>query len=258
MGKFYPVYKRELGAYFGSPIAYTVLGIYLIVCGYFFFAIFGWFSTISFQAMRSPYGYGAPSLNMTDGVLRPLFGDMSVIMLLVMPMLTMRLFSEEKKAGTAELLFTYPIRDWEIILGKFAACVTIFTLMLAITLIYPYMMLKYGKPEAGPIISGYIGLFLMGVAFIALGTFASSLTENQIVASIATFGGLLLFWVVGWSSELVHGKTGELLSHLSIIEHFQNFAKGVVETKDIVYYLSFAFFFLFLTLRSIESKRWRA
>lgn len=255
MRNAYPVCKRELKNYFNSPIAYTVLFVFLIASGYTFYNIFLSYTTASFRSLQSPEL--AEQLNLTEWVVRPLFGNMSVFMLLIMPLLTMRLFSEEKKAGTIELLLTYPIRDSEAVLGKFAACLGVFALMLILTLPYPVILLILGQPELGPLLTGYLGLLLLGTAFISLGILISSLTENQIVAAILTFGVLLLFWMVDWSSSTASASIGAVLTHLSIIGHFDNFAKGVIDTSDVIYYLNFILFCLFLNLRALESKKWR-
>jgi len=255
MRNFYAVVKKEMRSYFTSPVAYVVIAIFLILSGFFFYNGIAYFNMVSLQAMQSPYG--APDLNITEWVLRPLFGNISIFMLLMMPLLTMRLFSEEKKGGTIELLFTYPIKDSVTILGKYASCVGVFVIMLLPTMLYPLLIHKYGTLELGPVITGYLGLFLMGSSFIALGLFFSSLTENQIVAAVISFGFLLLFWVIGWSSTLASSKVGSFLTQLSILEHIDEFSKGVVDTKDVVYYLNFIVLCLFLTMRSLESKRWR-
>lgn len=189
--------------------------------------------------------------------MRPLFSNIRVIMLLVMPVLTMRLFAEEKKTGTMELLLTYPVRDGEVLLGKYAAVVTLFLAMLSLTAVYPVMLTYFAQLESGPLLTGYLGLVLMGATFLAIGVLASSLTENQIVAAVITFGILLVFWVIGWSADFAGPSLGKLLSHLSILEHFDGFGKGVIDTKDVIYYLNFTILCLFLTLRSLESKRWR-
>lgn len=255
MSGFWPVFKRELRAYFVSPIAYVVMVMFLIIAGYFFYSSFAFFNFISFQAMSNPMM--ARNLNVTEGILRPLYGNLGVVLLFLMPLLTMRLFAEEKKQGTIELLLTYPVRDLAAVLAKFAACLAVYTVMLALTGIYPVLLIIFARPEIGPILAGYLGLFLLGAAFIALGALASSLTENQIVAGALSFGLLLLFWVIGWSSQFATGSVGRLLSHLSLLDHFDSFPKGVIDTKDVIFYLNFMIFCLFLTLRSLESHRWR-
>jgi len=173
------------------------------------------------------------------------------------PLLTMRLFSEEKKSGTIELLLTYPVTDMEVLLGKFLACMAVFTIMIALTVLYPILIIAFGQPEAGPIITGYIGLFFVGASFVSLGIFASSLTENQIIAATVAFGLLLLFWMISFSASLAGPIVGDILSYISMTTHLEGFAKGVIDTEDVVYYLIFITLFLFLTLRILESKKWR-
>ncbi len=257
MRNCYLIAKKELQSYFTSPVAYVVITIFLIISGYFFYNLFASFSTLSFQASVNPaLARQKNLLNITETVIRPLFGNMSMIMLLMMPLLTMRLFSEEKKSGTIELLLTYPISDMEVILGKFAACITVFILMLFATITCPALVMVFGEPEMGPIITGYLGLFLMGVAFIALGIFTSSITENQIVAATLSFGVLFLFWMMGYSASFVGPTLGRIITSISLVGHIEGFAKGVIDTTDVIYYLIFISLFIFLTLRVLESKKW--
>ncbi len=245
---FLPVYKRELRSYFTSPIAYVVLTFFILLTGFFFYVFISEFS----QASMSQSPYGPRNLNVTMHILRPLLGNISVIMLFVMPLITMKPFSEERKTGTIELLLTYPLSDLEILLGKYFAALTLFLVMLAITLVYPLFMVLHSQPELGTLFSGYLGLLLMAAAFMALGIFISSLTENQIIAAIATFATLLILWIIRWVGP------NELIRHLSILEHFNNFAEGLIDTRDLVYYLSFTVLWLFMTLRVLESKKWRS
>jgi ABC-2 type transport system permease protein len=207
------------------------------------------------QSMMNPMM--AREMNVSDSVLRPLFSNISVILLLLMPLVTMRLFAEERRSGTIELLLTYPVRDGAVLVGKYLAAVAMYGVMLALTLVYPAMVLYFTPVEWGVLATGYLGLLLMGATFLAVGVFASSLTENQIVASIITFGVLLIFWVIGWSADYAGGMWGRVLSHISLLEHFDSFAKGVLDTKDILYYVNFTIVALFLTLRSLEARRWK-
>ncbi len=254
MRNFYAILRRELYVYFSSPIAYVVMTIFLVISGYFFYSAFAYFSMISMQATRVPW---TEQINVTDMVLIPMFANMGVVMLMMMPLLTMRLFAEEKKTGTLELLLSYPLRETELLLGKFAACLVVFFIMLALTLLYPILGWLYAEPEIGPVFTGYLGLFLMGAAFIALGLLVSSLTENQIVAASISFGAILMFWLIGWSDAFVGPSLGKVLSHLSLLDHFENFAKGLIDTRDVIYYIDFSILFLFMTMRSLESRKWR-
>lgn len=256
MQAFWAIYKKELRTYFASPIAYVVIAFYLLITGYFFYSNLAFFSLISFQAVQQPQLLN--QLNVNEGVLRPLFENASIIALLVVPMLTMRLFAEEKRQGTIELLLSYPVRDIEVGLAKFASCLTVYALALAISAAQPVIVAAVSNPEISPILSGYLGMLLMGGAFIALGIFISSLTENQIVAVVSTFGTLLLIWAIGFADTFTGPTIGLILRHISIIEHFTMFAQGVIDTQHIVFYLNFIVFCLFLTMRSLESKRWRS
>ncbi|MBI3581327.1 MAG: ABC transporter permease subunit, partial [Nitrospinae bacterium] len=171
---------------------------------------------------------------------------------------TMRTFSEEKKSGTIELLLTYPVRDIEAVLGKFAGCLGIFAIMISFSLPCLLLVAFFGDPELGVIITGYVGLLFMGGAFISLGIFMSTLTENQVIAAVLSFAALLLLYMVGYSAGFVGEGTGTALEYISILSHLDSFAKGVLDTSDIIYYVLFAVFFLFLSMRTLESKRWRA
>ena len=247
---FLPVYSRELRSYFTSPVAYVVMLFFILLTAIFFMVFIGDFNMASMN-QESPYG-GGYNLNITYRVVRPLLGNMSVVMLFVLPLITMKPFAEERKSGTMELLFTFPLSDLDILLGKFLAALTLFLVLLSLTLLFPAFMYLHSSPETGTLISGYLGLVLMSAAFISLGLFISSLTENQIIAAVGTFGMLLIFWIIEFTG------TNQLLRHLSILEHFNNFAEGVIDTRDVLYYLSFMLLWLFMTLRVLESKKWRS
>ncbi|MGH7314137.1 MAG: ABC transporter permease subunit [Candidatus Rokuibacteriota bacterium] len=253
--KVWPIFKKDMRLYFTSPIAWVILTIFTLITGYFFYSIFAYYTLASMQSMMNPMM--AREMSVTDSVLRPLFSNISVILLLLMPLVTMRLFAEERRSGTIELLLTYPVRDGAVLVGKYLAALAMYGVMLALTLVYPAVVLYFARVEWGVLATGYLGLLLMGATFLAVGIFASSLTENQIVASIITFGVLLIFWVIGWSADYAGGIWGRVLSHISLLEHFDSFAKGVLDTKDILYYVNFTIVALFLTLRSLEARRWK-
>lgn len=256
MYRLLAIYRRELAYFFNSITAYVVIMIFLLIGGYFFYNLVAFFNLASMQTMQNPLA--AQQLSITEGILQPLFGNLSIVMLLVMPLLTMRLLSEEKKSGTAELLFTYPISDWDAILGKYFAASTVFAVMIALTLVYPALLHRYASLEWGAVLSAYLGLLLLGLSFIAMGLFFSSLSENQIVAGILTFGFSLLFLIIGWITPFVSAGAAAVIGQLSVLEHFESFAKGVVDTNDLVYYLTFSLLFLFLCARVLESNRWRS
>ncbi|MBN1938027.1 MAG: ABC transporter permease subunit [Candidatus Aminicenantes bacterium] len=247
--------KKELRAYFTSPIAYVVMTVFLVLTGFFFYSLVWWFNAQSMQAAQNPYY--AQQMNINLMVFGPLFNNMSIILLLVLPLLTMRLLAEEKKAGTEELLMTSPISVWRIIMGKYLASLLVVAAMLALTALPAVFTFLYGNPELAPILNGYLGLFLMAAAFLAVGLFFSSLTENQIVAAVLTFGALLLFWVLNWASGSASGFWSAVLNYVSFFPHFGNSTQGILDTTDLVYYASFAFFGLFLTHAVIQSRRWR-
>ena len=254
MRNVWAIFKREMKVYFTSPIAYASMVIFLVVAGYFFYSSVAFYVMGSYQAAQNPFMEG---LNVIDLVLSPFFGNICVVMLLMLPALTMRLFAEEKKTGTFELLFSFPVRDAEVLFGKYLAALCVFCIMVGLTALYQLFLWAFGLAEPGVVLSGYLGLFLTGAAFIALGIFISSLTENQIVAAVLSFGVLLLFWVISWSASSLGPPYNSVLEYLSLPRHLINLAKGIVDTADLFYYLCFTALFLFLTLRSLESKRWR-
>ena len=249
------VFKKEMRLYFGSPVAYVVFTFFLFIAGWFFSQIFLFYSDASMRAFMQPQL--AQNLSVTDNVMRPLFTNMSVVLLFFIPMLTMRLFAEEKKSGTMELLLTYPVRDGEVLFGKYLAALALLAILLALTLCYPAIVAAYARVEWGPVLTGYLGLLLTGATFLAVGVLVSSLTENQIVAGFGTFGILLGFWIVGWGAEWAGGNLRAVLQYLSIPDHMDGFSRGLIDTKDVVYYVSAIALSLFLTLRSLESNRWR-
>ena len=255
MKNIWSITKKELKAYFTSPIAYAVITVFLVLVGFFFYSLIWWFNSQSMQMAQNPYYY--QQININQMVYSPLFHNISIILLLMLPLLTMRLFSEEKKIGTDELLYTSPVSVNQIILGKYLSSLIVLAVMLALTMVLSIFPFAYGNPEVVPFLNGYLGLFLMGAAFIAVGIFFSSLTENQIVSAILTFGALLLFWVLSWASYSAGGMWKGVLNYLSFFEHFDDMTKGILDTTDVVYYLSFAFFGLFLSHSVIQSRRWR-
>lgn len=260
MKNTYYMMKKELKSYFSSPVAYVVAGIFLSISGYFFYNILTFFTFASLQYQQSPYAYMMKNINMNEYLIHPLYSNLSVILLFVIPMITMRTLAEEKKLGTMELLYTSPLRISEIIAGKFMAAFVVFLVMLIPTIEYPIVLIIWGTPgpEIGPIITTYIGIILLGASFIAIGLFASSVTENQMVAGSFAFGILLLLFVLGWAKQSAGSTFGEILGYISLVEeHYQNFLKGMIDSKDLIYYLTFIFFGLFLAHRSLESRRWR-
>jgi ABC-2 type transport system permease protein len=254
MGNLFAIYKRDLRGYFSSPIAYVVIGLFLIVTGIFFYLILNSFLQYSYAVMMQRQG---ATVNVNLQMIRPFFLNMSVIVLFVIPMITMRSFSEEKKSGTMELLLTSPLTNWQVILGKFLATFTLYFVMVIVTALFMVFLFIWGNPNLGPILISYLGILLMGMVLIAVGNFISSLTENQIVAAVGTFGASMLLWVIGFAGDFAGKVFGELFKYLSIVNHFEDFSKGVFDTSHLVYYLSLTFLMLFLTYQSIESSKWR-
>lgn len=243
---------KELRSYFSSPIAYIIIGFFLLPFGVFFYL---YLTAFVRQSMQQAQFGGA--MNINQNVIRYVLQNASVIILFIMPMITMRTYSEEKRSGTIELLLTSPLTDVEIILGKFFGALGLYIAMLAVTLPYMGILFYYGNPEWRPLVAAYLGLLLMGGAFVSLGLLISSTTNNQIVAGIVTFVVFLLLWIVGWFADSAGPTIGPITSWLSITEHFDDFSKGIIDTKHVLYYLSLITFGLFLTAKSVDTERWR-
>jgi ABC-2 type transport system permease protein len=227
--------------------------MFALLYGYFFYTLLWYFER---QSMQVQPGSG-PTMNLNQMLIGPVFMNVSVIVLFVMPMITMRTYAEEKRSGTMELLLTSPLTDVQIILGKFFGALGLYIVMLAVTTIHMALLFVFGSPEWKPLATGYLGLLLMGSCFISAGLLISSLTKNQIVAGMVTFAVFLMLWVINWIGQSL-GPTGQaIVTHLSITDHLDDFARGIIDTKHLVYYLSFIVFGLFLTARSVDSERWR-
>jgi ABC-2 type transport system permease protein len=247
--------RKELRSYFVSPIAYLLLAMFAIVFGFFFWNAVGYFV---FAGMEAQMRGGMFPMDINEQVIRPLISNASVIGLFLIPMITMRLFAEEKRSGTIELLATAPIRDFEVVLGKWFAALILYSGMLLLTALNFVWLFRYGNPDWKPLAVAYLGLLLQAGALLAVGTFISTLTRNQIIAGAATFGVCLLLWVLEWVSEYDSSTWSRLMAYLSVLTHFESFAKGLLSMKDVVFYITAIFLGLFLTARSMESLRWRS
>jgi ABC-2 type transport system permease protein len=228
------IFKREFRSYFDSPIAYIVLTFFLLIAGYFF-------STNLFL--------------MNQANLRTLFGVVPLLFVFFIPAISMRLIAEEKKSGTIELLFTYPIKDTEIILGKYLAALVLIGVMLLFTTVYAFSVSALGDMDAGQAFAGYIGLLLLGAAYLAMGIFASSLTENQIVAFIAALAISFFFFILDKILFFVPASLASILEYLSIEYHFQNIARGVIDTRNLIYYGSVIFIGLMLASHMLSRRK---
>ena len=249
------IFKKELKSYFASPIAYLLLTIFAVIFGFFFYSATRFFVMQGMQMQMM--GRGMP-MDVNEYVIRPLLTNASVIGLFLIPMITMRLYAEEKRSGTIELLMTSPVRDLEIVLGKWLAALVLYTAILGVSGINLGILFAFGRPDWKPILVGFLGLLLQGGCLLAIGTFISTMTRNQIIAGGATFAVCLMLWVLDWVSAYDQSAWGKVISYLSVVTHFEPFSKGVVDSKDVIFYLSMIFFGLFLTARSVESLRWRS
>ena len=245
MRGLYAIYRKELGQYFVSPVAYVVVGLFLVITGHFFMVY------VSYASGDQP---DAPTW-----VLRAVLQLFALIFLFLLPMVTMSAYAEEKKRGTLELLMTSPITELQIVLGKFLASMTLFAAMLLPTagaIVYMWMH-SDPAPPFRMVLGGYLGALLFGGALLSLGTFLSSLTENQIIAAVLTFAAFLLLWAIDFGVQAAGGPTGQVQQSPSVIQQDDDFTRGIIDTAGGTYYVSFMILFLFLTVRSVDSMRWR-
>ena len=247
---------KEIRSYFTSPVAWVLMALFAALFGYFFYVYLRAFVD---ESLQGAMGQGPQNVNVNLRMVRPLLGNAQVLILFLLPMVTMRTYSEEKRSGTIELLLTSPLKDTEIVFGKYLAAMGMYAGLLAVTVLYISILFIWGNPAFAPVFSGYLGLVLMGGGFVAMGLFISTLTNNQMVAGVASFVVFLLLWIISWvaDSSNMNPTVSSVLHYLSITEHFDDFGKGVIDTKHIVYYLSFIGFGLFLATKSVDSDRWR-
>ena len=255
MKNVWVIAKRDLGSFFNSPIFYVVTTVFLVIYSWMFFQILSGYSIISIQAAQQP-GFDA-GLSLNDYVISIALQNIAIVLLLLIPVLTMKSFAEEKKSKTIALLLSSPVRAIEIVIGKFTACMFVVFIMLFLSSYSVIALLIFGKPELGPIITGYLGLLLMSGCFISIGVCASSLTDNQIIAAVLTFGFSLFMWIIQWGTQTASPGLAEVLNYLSLTNHLQHFMIGIPSSSDFIYYLSFIGFCLFLTHRVLDSGRWR-
>jgi len=256
MRNIFAVAGKELRAYFHSPIGYLVMTLYAVLCGFFFYSLTSRLVAYTFQ-MQMRGDMGAPPISLNEMLIRGLFeGILTVIMVLfLIPLITMRLYAEEKKSGTMELLLTSPLTDMQVILGKFLGALALYAVLILITFVYISLWFVYGNPNAKPLIANALGVLLFGAALLALGMWFSSLTKNQIIAAAVAGAVFLLLYVLDWVTEYSSGTASRVLSYMALPSHFDNFAKGVIDLGDVVYYLSVIAIGIFLTARSVETFR---
>jgi len=248
---------KELAGYFVQPVAYVVMGVFLALAGFFFFELLSYFQiTLNMYAAMQNANV-LEHINLNQRVIEPLLHNLSIVLVILVPAITMRTFAEEKRTGTYELLLTAPIRTGEIVAGKFIASAAFMLIMIGFAGIFPLILAVFGNPEIGVMVSGYIGLALLSLAFVSVGLFTSSLTQNQIIAAISCFGALLLLFVISWPAQTGGGRVAGALRYLSLTEHFSQMVTGILDTSDIVYFLRLILVALFLPQRSVESARWR-
>jgi ABC-2 type transport system permease protein len=253
-----PVYKRELKSIYYSPVAYMVLFAFFLMAGLFWYSGVAWYAKMSMEsAAMAQYRQAGQEMHIVDMLMAPFYGNLTVTFMLLLPLVSMRQFSEEKKMGTIETLFTYPFSDLDIVLGKWFASLTLLATLLLPLLLFPALVADKTVLPWPVVLSGLFGLFLVGASYLAAGLFFSSLTENQIVAAALSFGSLLFLFVIGWLETQASGWAKSLIENLTLLNHFQGLTKGVISLKDLTYFIFFTIFCLFGTLRVLESKQWR-
>lgn len=249
---------KELRHYFNSPIAYLVMTVWTFMCGVVFYIVTASFVTQTLR-MQMMGGRGAPPISINEYVIRAMLqGILMVVLLFLLPMFTMRLYAEEKRSGTIELLLTSPLTDLQIILGKFLGALVLYTVLVAIAFLYLAVLFVYGNPNARPLIANALGLLLYGAALLALGMWFSTFTKNQIIAGVVTMVIFLLLYILDWVQSFSSTTTVKVLAYMSLSPHLENFAKGVIDLGDVVYYLSLTALGIFLTARSVEALKGRA
>lgn len=260
-GNTWAITKKELNVYFSTPIAWVLFAMFVLVLSYFFVVFVGQYLEYSMRAQQlAQFQPGVlDQLNFTDMIFAPLVGNAGVVLIFIIPFLTMRLLAEEKKQHTFQLLMTTPVRSWEIVLGKFFSAQLVMLLAIGLTFLYPVLLntvAESGSVEWETALLGYLGLFLLASSFIAIGLFLSSLTESQVVAALATFGVLLLMWVLSWAAQSAEGVAKELIEYVCALTHLQTFLRGKLNLADVTYFLSVIVLGLFLTRTAIEKSRW--
>jgi ABC-2 type transport system permease protein len=263
MSNILAIWKKETRIYFTTAISYVVIGLFAVIAAYFFLVLVSLYAQQSTQFMSMQAQQMLERMNFNDQVITPLFANCQVFFLFLIPVITMRLIAEEKSSKTMQLLMTTPVRPIEIVLGKYLAAATVTACMLSVTLVFPIILHVYGTGDGGnssldwaSVLTGYLGMFLMGASFVAIGLFASSITESQVVAVVVGWVSLLLFWVIGWAGIGKEGFWTDLTGYLSLLNHLEGFARGMIRSADIIYYLSLITFGLFLTHRAVEAERW--
>lgn len=236
MSNIITIIRRELSSYFFSPIIYIVMVVFILIYGLFFAEY-----VLELRIANLEYS----------------FSNLSIVLLFLLPIMTMRSLAEERKQGTDELLMTAPITSTEIVLGKLVAITAAFLILLATVLVHLVIVLTMAQPDLGPILTSLLGLFLLGFTFISIGLFTSSLTDNQIIAVVLSFFISLILWLINWLADFFHGVLGQIFSSISLIKYFGDFNKGIIDTTNIIFYLSVTALFTFLTIRQVEGRRWR-
>jgi len=255
MTNVWVICRKELRSYFASPIAYAVMALFALIFGFVFFSATRDFVNFTF---RSQMTGAAQPMSVNEFIIRPLLGFAGTVSLFLIPMISMRLFAEEKRNGTIELLLTSPVKDLSIILGKWLGAMLLYLSVLGMSLLNIVFLFAWGKPDWKPVLVAYLGLILQGGCLLAVGALISAMTSNQIVAGGATFFVSLLLYMLSWMTEYDSTTTSKGLNYVSIVTHMENFSKGILDLKDAVFYVSFIFLALFLTARQMESLRWRS
>lgn len=251
------IFWKEMNIYLSTPLAYILAGVFMFVSGFIFYVLVEYFAR-SFSQLTQ-FG-GAEGMDLTQMIMRPFLSNLTFMFLIITPIICMRLFSEERRHGTLEMLMTSPVTTLDLVIGKFLAGVAMTFFIFLVTLIFPVFLKIYGNPDLGPVFSGYLGVLLLIMGFVAISLFASAMTSNPLIAAMFSFGILLMLWIIGWVSFSQFSTSAwlDVVKYLSVPDHLNDFFKGVVDTKHVIYFLSLTLLGLFLTYGAVESQRWRS
>jgi len=247
------LWKKEINGYFSSPLAYVLIGLFSVVTGIMFFNLLVTY-TDGIQAIPQQM---AQEISFVDEVVLRLFANINFLFLFFIPLITMRLFTEEKKQDTLDLYWMAPVKDWELIIAKGLAAFAMILAMLLMTLLYPLIIWGVGIQDLTVLGSAYMGILLNAMAYISLGLFCSSLTNNQIVAALLSILGVLFLWLITWGGHLNSNfLLAQIFTYVGISSHFERVLRGLLGTQDLIYYGTFIFFFLYLTHKSLGRRNW--
>lgn len=247
------LWKKEIDSYFSSPLAYVLIGLFSLITGTFFFNLLVSY-TDGIQALPP---HMAQDISFIEEVVLKLFANVNFLFLVFIPLITMKLFSEEKRQETLDLFWMSPLRDWQVVLSKGLAALTLIVAMLVMTMIFPLIIWGVGVKDFSLLGSVYLSVLLNACCYISLGLFCSSLSGNQIIAALLSVLGIMFLWMITWGGHLNSNyMVAEIFTYVGITSHFERVMRGLIGTQDLIYYASFVFIFGFLTVKSLGRRNW--